>query len=737
MRRLPTETGSKVASGLRRFRAGIASIVFAALAACGGSDGSTGPAGPPGPGSLTRIDQAAELSAAITSVSIASAPLVQFTLRDERRVPVTGLPASAIGFSLARLTPGANGNASAWQSYINMVETPAGVGPGTENRTQATTENGTRGQFTDHGDGSYSYRFATDIAAVPGVPYQPASTHRLGFEIRGYAPVDNPVYDFRPADGARTGLAGREMVSDESCNTCHERQTIHGGARFQHQYCVICHNPGSADANSGNTVDETVMIHKIHRGAALPSVQAGGEYAIWGFRNIKHDYSGVIYPQDIRNCRGCHDETDASTPQAANWYSVPTVEACGSCHDNVNFATGENHANGVTASNAECTICHADGELRADQAHRQLELAAAGAFRFNILEVTDTAPGQLPAIRFSVTNPQAGNAPYNIKTGAPFLGSSSAVSINLAWPALEINNLGNGGSPSGAPAQPVRINALVAGFANGDGSYTARASVPIPAGIAGSGIASLEGRTALDVNGDSIAERIPVTGVSTFFAITDPAPVSRRPVAALNGCNACHQVLSLHGNNRTDDLVNCAACHNVNATDIQRRVQAGVNEGNAPDGLREASVQLAFMTHALHAGAARESAYVAYNRSGTAVSYGSVVYPGRLANCSSCHVPGSYYPVGSFASGVTTHTGTDRQSPYDDTRITPNAAACFGCHASTVAVAHMEQFGGAFDARQTAEGTLISLSRGTVIETCAICHGAGRQSDVAVIHGLP
>ena len=116
-------------------------------------------------------------------------------------------------------------------------------------------------------------------------------------------------------------------------------------------------------------------------------------------------------------------------------------------------------------------------------------------------------------MRFSVTNPEAGNAAWDIQADAPFTGSSSAISINLAWPALEISNLGSGsGTPTGPPAQPVRINALTAATANGDGSYTARATVAVPGTVSGSGIASLEGRTAVDVNGEGGAERIPVTG---------------------------------------------------------------------------------------------------------------------------------------------------------------------------------------------------------------------------------
>jgi len=101
------------------------------LLACGGSSGGGSDAGPLGstlPG--VNIDDAAEINAVITKVTIASPPVVEFLLTTDAGNPVTGLPARAISFTLAKLVPGTDGQTSHWQSYINDIEEP-GVGPGT------------------------------------------------------------------------------------------------------------------------------------------------------------------------------------------------------------------------------------------------------------------------------------------------------------------------------------------------------------------------------------------------------------------------------------------------------------------------------------------------------------------------------------------------------------------------------------------------------------------------------
>ena len=138
---------------------------------------------------------------------------------------------------------------------------------------QAATENGSLGQFVDNGDGTYQYTFAKNITNDVDIPYDATLTHRVGFEIRGLAPAINPTYTFQPSSGATTNIFSREIVDNDTCEACHDQLAFHGGARFDTRYCVMCHSPTTFDAQSGNTVDFKVMIHKIHRGSELPSVQ--------------------------------------------------------------------------------------------------------------------------------------------------------------------------------------------------------------------------------------------------------------------------------------------------------------------------------------------------------------------------------------------------------------------------------------------------------------------------------
>ena len=65
------------------------------------------------------------------------------------------------------------------------------------------------------------------------------------------------------------------------------------------------------------------------------------------------------------DCNGCHGKDSAAQKDA--WLNKPSRNACGACHDNVNFATGENHVNLPQPTDNQCANCHRpQGEVEFD-----------------------------------------------------------------------------------------------------------------------------------------------------------------------------------------------------------------------------------------------------------------------------------------------------------------------------------------------------------------------------------
>ena len=137
-------------------------------------------------------------------------------------------------------------------------------------------------------------------------------------DILGKNYYDNLEHDFRPDGQPVTDTW--DKTTNAACNRCHNTLSAHGGSRQDIKLCVTCHQPQTIDPDTGNTVDFKVMVHKIHRGESLPSVEAGTPYVIIGNSQSVHDFSNVVFPQDIRNCVRCH------TPEATQnhvWYTYP------------------------------------------------------------------------------------------------------------------------------------------------------------------------------------------------------------------------------------------------------------------------------------------------------------------------------------------------------------------------------------------------------------------------------
>ncbi len=722
-----------------------------------GAGGPPGPPGPPGGSGGVPIDSAANINITVTSVTVPAgggAPVVRFRLSNDLTQGLVGLPAADVRFVLAQLSPGTGGGSSQWQSYVSRTSGAA---------RQANTETAAPARLVDNNDGTYQYTFASALTAYTGAPaFDATKTHRLGIEIRNQAPITgNGVFDFVPAGGAPTFT--RLIVDNDTCNACHDVLNFHGGPRTDVEYCVTCHNPASIDGDTGNTLDMKRLIHNIH--SARPG------YQIIGFGNVAYEWSHVEFPQDIRNCATCHQESDASTPQASNFRLVSNRAACGTCHYDDGLANTvhnyaiENgmHPGGFTFSDdTQCVDCHgptgtvtgSDGRLvQVPIAHEIRAATAAQAFEYQVVSVTNSAPGQMPAVTIRVRNPTDPNyatnpngTAYNIGDPAgPFQTASAALRLDIAWNNVDLGNLDPNDNLARPAATGTPFGPIVIDFKNGTGrtndgtnTFTKSATVAIPTGITGSGMAIIEGRPQVSIDG--VLTSLKITSVGIPFAITDAAPVDRRMVVDINKCNDCHNTLSLHGSNRTGNTELCSTCHNPNATDINRRVAGSACVlGAGPD---DQTMDFKRMIHMIHASGEDGSGRVGepFQICGFSGAFTfEVGYPGRLKNCEGCHLKetstraATYYPIDPARVLATTmDAGTDRSTLADDVAISPNAAVCSACHTGSLAAEHMRQNGGDFAAGKNDTGALISSG----VETCALCHGPGRIGDVKIMHGV-
>jgi len=632
------------------------------LAACSGDDGATGATGPQGVPGTSLSSSATELTVTIDGVTVASPPVVNFTVTNEAGQGFTGFTDTDLRFNIAKLTPGTFGDPSTWQNYI-MTGGDAVHGSQERNRGRATD---VWGELVNHNDGSYTYTFKTDITNVEcpapcttadgkllDVSYQPGLTHRVTIQQGNSAlPQANAIFDFVPAGGEVTTL--REIVKTENCNVCHDKITAHG-SRFETRMCVTCHNPGSW-FDSDTPVDFKVMIHKIHRGENLPS----GGYAVGN-----HDFSDVVFPQDIRNCTKCHDGADTDTPQGNNW-QVPSMEACGSCHEDIDFSkdgsgtppvdpTG--HPGGIQTDNSLCLTCHTATNTfpgTVALSHTIPGKAERAFFKFEILSICGTPvkdgpvcpPGSNPAVTFAVTDPSGattheyGNS-YNIIRATttdpeyltslvpssdpsydPATVSVARLTMDFGWDTHDYTNETIvHGNPQDNPAYAQQVNLLtstkVSYLGNGEYLYDGTdVTIPDNASVTrpiGSAVVAIEGRGAAPVYNETLqifqyTAAVAVNSPVEYVAVNDAKPFARRRVVdAITKCDRCHDVLSVHGGSRNNNGQLCVICHNSSNTDVKDReardAVTGLPLPSTLNGKTEESIDFKRMIHGIHSAA--------------------------------------------------------------------------------------------------------------------------------------
>jgi len=700
--------------------------------------------------------------------------ILETVIPDDRQLEVTFKLTDPAGLVLDRdgiTTPGPVSTSfilafipageEAYLAYTSRIQTSPITGDSAE---QASTDSG--GTYTDLGDGSYMYKFATVLPE----DYDMDATHTLGiyarrdlreFDLDRY--VTNELEHFVPS-GASEAIP-RDIVKTETCNgRCHDPIAMHGGARTDVGLCILCHNPTQdIDPDTGNSFDMPLMTHKIHMGAGLTN-----GYNIIGYRQSNHDYSHVEYPAPINECEACHtggaptenfpmvaspvaalvcdnsgsgettltwqhtanveiqirtnDNPDGklfarggkagsasdtmeliqtvpvnatvlgcvgNAPgtlrgeagvQHTNWLDHPTRKNCGSCHDHVDFATGEGHSdnNIAQADDTKCDRCHKPGlgnEFDRSIRGTHLSLYKSAQFPGTLVEfisVINTDPGSRPTVTFSVGS----------KSGKLNPGDLNRLRFAITGPNEDFDVY---------IQETVGTNAVAAG-----GNWLYRFETPLPLDAAGSYTVSVEGRNTvtIDMGDEESDERDVIEASLMAFAVTDATATPRRMVVDDYNCESCHSNVSLHGGGRNNANY-CNTCHTPGLLDITEPIPENVS--------------MKWMIHKIHRGQDLENGYVVIRSRGT-YDFSDLEYSGDLRNCDACHVNNSQQLP--LPSGLLP-TLTPAQW-WDPTM--PAAAACLSCHDGDDAAAH-------------------AYSNTTFFgESCGTCHGEGKIAAVDKVH---
>lgn len=616
----------------------------------------------------------------ITAAAIAQDGTIttSFTLTDPQGVPLdrTGVQTPgpiSVTFIAAHIPAGQ----TQYVDYVTRMQTGAASGT----VTQAAGEN--NGVFTVVGDG-YQYRFSTRAPAG----FNAADTHTIGiYGSRNLTEFDlgtnyaSATFNFVPNGSAVT--VTHDVVRTQSCDRCHDQLAFHGGSRRGVELCVLCHTPQTSDPDTGNTVDFPVMVHKIHMGEELPSVVAGKPYQIIGNNQSVNDYSTVVDPADVRRCEVCHDPKSGAA-QATSYLTKPTRVACGACHDDVNFATGANHAGGPQISDNQCATCHIpQGELEFDASIKGAHVVPEDSqslkgLVLDILKVESGVAGKQPIVTFTVKD----------KSGAAVaLSQLENVSLVMAGPTSDYGYTSFG--PDVTSPGYVSEDATGAQCA-GTCIYTFKHA--IPSGATGSFAIGIESRRKeILLAGTTKEMEVRYGGTNkVFYFPVDGHPVQpRRTVVQTASCNQCHFLLSFHGDNR-NQVEMCVLCHNTSLT------------GEADDpSQKPQGDSYNLMVHRIHTGY-KNFANVRYPAMSPQGG------PGDTRNCAMCHVNDSH----TMPAGIL--DVLDPQGYINP--LKPIASSCTGCHVTAPAASHM-------------------LSMTTSIgESCEVCHGTGSAYAVDKVH---
>jgi OmcA/MtrC family decaheme c-type cytochrome len=424
-------------------------------------------------------------------------------------------------------------------------------------------------------------------------------------------------------------------------------------------------------------------------------------------------------PSDARRCDKCHQSTTGAA-QKDNWLTNPNRAACGGCHDDVNFATGQNHVNLPQVNDNQCSQCHVPkGELEFDASIRgahtlPTQSATAPGINLAILKVDNGVAGKAPTVTFTVKDNAGNGIAMSDLTASP-----GRLALVLAGPTSDYGytKFGSDVTTNGYVSE----NPVPTAKCSNDGTCTYTFTHAIPAGAKGTFAIGIEGRRGLTILPGTTQQQSTEYGAInkvSYFSV-DGSPVQpRRKVVDIAKCNGCHTFLSMHGENRNQTEM-CVLCHNPSENDSQYKsvAQVPADKTSPPQ-----SVNFAMMIHKIHTGEKMQTdfgtTYMIVGYGGGHYDFSDVLYPamspnsntGDTAKCYMCHVNNSetVFPIGK--NPVADTAGLLNPAP-------ATTSACTACHQNKSALAHA-----------------VSQTDPKFGESCDVCHASGADFDVQKVH---
>lgn len=517
--------------------------------------------------------------------------------------------------------------------------------------------------------------------------------------------------------GTATAIEPREVVLEENCANCHGDEFMaHGGSRRDLDVCLTCHVAGSEDRYSstdstvtpGTSVGMTTMIHKIHMGEDLSNGYTVAGYPADtsdpGYPNYNSiDFSEVVFPsfkEGSASCDSCHSgaaDGDVNTR--------PTREACGACHDSVDFAAGTNHEGGAQTNDTNCAVCHSPEDIDGYHLDARFDTAFNPGINVEILTASGGSgsggafqAGDTVTITFKATHD---DGTYVDKTEFAYSSSSSTcgtlaggATLYLGGPTEHMERIQYSTSPSSSSTVGSVYGSSTYDSSTGIYTYSMPAVIPstIPAQLndtTGFGVEQGDwyglplpsgtyrlGLALYTTLWDADCNRVRVADTTYFDILMGTATtIEDHDYVDNASCESCHETVEFHGDSR-NDVSYCVMCHTPGSED-----SSSVNPTTTLD--------FPVMIHKIHGSSILENGYCVGS---TCFDVTFPRFDGGVQACTACH-------------GAT------------DKWENPSTRGCITCHDSEDAAAHAA-----------------IMTDDVYGESCDTCHGPGRDYSSETVH---